>query len=275
MVMIAKEKDDLAKCYNDVIKERDSIANKMSIELQATKEENESLQCSLSKTEESLSKIASEKKALEEDQKALKNSLKEASKALEIVSRDMAELEQQKRELENNLYTKLLENKGKHSDAISAIQTRLNETEEALASVRSERDGLQCTVRDLEDHNQSLSLELENSKSYLASETADWEGEERGMNKEKVELASRISDLENTLGTVCIQQATLEAQTINIERELSRALLETKGKHSKKIADIQVRLENTVSGVVTYLVHFFLRESSDPRLPLKRDRSTN
>jgi chromosome segregation ATPase len=256
--MIAKEKDDLAKCYNDVIKERDSIANMMSIELQATKEENESLQCSLSETEESLSKIASEKKALEEDQKALKNSLKEASKALEIVSRDMAELEQQKRELENNLYTKLLENKGKHSDAISAIQTRLNETEGALASVRSERDGLQCTVRDLEDHNQSLSLELENSKSYLASETADWEEEKRGMNKERVEVASR-SNLENTLGTVCTQQATLEAQTINIERELSRALMETKGKHSKKIADIQVRLENTVSGVVTYLVHFFLK----------------
>jgi chromosome segregation ATPase len=300
--MIANEKDELLRRYNDVVQDRDSLANSMSLELQATKEENESLQSSLRDTEKTLAQIASEKKALEEEQNALKNSLKEATKALEIVSTDMAELEQQKRELENNLYSKLLESKGKHSAAISDVQTRLSETEEALARVKSERDSLQCTVKQLEDHNQTLSLdlndsqsfnqsmskELEDSKSCFASETAQWEKEKRGMNeekvkltkrweeemrnenKEKMELVKRISDMENALVVVCNQQANLDAQTISIERELSRALLETKGKHSKKVAAIQVRLEDTVSS--DFFVEFF-RTCKCSSIP--RNRSTS
>ena len=285
LVMVAKEKEDLEK---HIMSEKGAI-HKMSIALQAIKEEKESLekclakeidekihaekvvdslQSSLSKAEESLAEIASEKKALEEEKSALKSSLHEARKALEIVSREMAELEQQKHELENNLYAKLVENKGKHSDAISAIQARMKETDETLTRVKSERDSLQCNVNELQELNHNLSLELDESRSILSRDSAGWQEEKLRMIDEKVKLTQNMYEIESALVTMCNQRIVLEAQKTDIERELSRELLETKGKHNKTVAEIQVRLQDTVSWDISCCIYSLIVESAQPpRLP--------
>jgi hypothetical protein len=67
------------------------------------------------------------------------------------------------------------------------------------------------------------------------------------MIDEKNKLTNRISVIENMLVVACDQRAALEAQKTDIERELSRELLETEGKHNKTIADIQARFQDTVS----------------------------
>ena len=47
---------------------------------------------------------------------------------------------------------------------------------------------------------------------------------------------------------VANQETALESQKTDLERNLSTELINTKGKHSKQIADLQLRLEETVSG---------------------------
>jgi hypothetical protein len=150
-------------------------------------------------------------------------------------------------QLEKNLYTTLLENKAKHSDAIADLQARLDEAEEALTSVAYERNVLQCTVDELQERSENLSLELEESRSIFSLESANWREEKRRTIDEKNKLMNRISDIENTLVDVCDQRAALEAQKTDIERELSRVLSENEGKHNKTIADVQARFQDTVS----------------------------
>ena len=150
-------------------------------------------------------------------------------------------------QLEKNLYAKLLENKAKHSDAISDLHARLDDAEEALTSVAYERNVLQCTVDELQERNENLSLELDESRSVLSRESADWREEKRRMIDEKNKLTNRISVIDNMLVVACDQRAALEAQKTDIERELSRESLETEGKHNKTVADIQARFQDTVS----------------------------
>jgi len=155
-------------------------------------------------------------------------------------------LEHQKMELESNLYAKLMESKGKHKEAISSNQSRLNQTERTL-----EDTALEHTVDNLRQENQHLSTELKelmSIKSILSRESAEWQEEKIKLADEKIKPTQRIYEVESTLINVCNQNATLETQKTDIEREISTELLETKGKHNyKKIVEIQVRLQETVS----------------------------
>jgi hypothetical protein len=161
-------------------------------------------------------------------------------------------------QLEKNLYAKLLENESKRSDAISDLQARLDEAEEALTSVAYERNVLQCTVNEFQERNEILSLELDESRSVLSRESADWREEKRRVIDEKNKLTNRISTIENRLALACDQRAALQAQKIDIERELSRELSDTEGKRNKTIADIQARLQDTVSWDISCCIYLYL-----------------
>ena len=152
-----------------------------------------------------------------------------------VSSLQIAELEHQKMELESNLYAKLMESKGKHKEDISSNQS----------------PALEHTVDNLRQENQHLSTELNESKSIksiLSRESAEWQEEKIKLVDEKIKPTQRIYEVESTLFNVCNQKATLESQKADIEREISTELMETKGKHNyKKITEIQVRLQETVS----------------------------
>jgi hypothetical protein len=152
-----------------------------------------------------------------------------------VSSLQIAELEHQKMELESNLYAKLMESKGKHKEDISSNQS----------------PALEHTVDNLRQENQHLSTELNESKSIksiLSRESAEWQEEKVKLVDEKIKPTQRIYEVESTLFNVCNQKATLESQKADIEREISTELMETKGKHNyKKITEIQVRLQETVS----------------------------
>ena len=162
-----------------------------------------------------------------------------------VSSLQIAELEHQKMELESNLYAKLMESKGKHKEDISSNQSRLNQMERTLEAA------LEHTVDNLRQENQHLSTELNESKSIksiLSRESAEWQEEKIKLVDEKIKPTQRIYEVESTLFNVCNQKATLESQKADIEREISTELMETKGKHNyKKITEIQVRLQETVS----------------------------
>jgi chromosome segregation ATPase len=167
-------------------------------------------------------------------------------------------------QLERNLYAKLFENKANHSDAMSDLQARLDEAEEALTRVAYERNVLQCTVNELQERYENLSLELDKSRSVLSRESADWREEKLRMINEKVKLKNRNSVIENMLVVACDQRAALEAQKTDIERELSRELSETEGKHNKTIADIQTRFQDTVSWDLSCCIYPLIIESAQP-----------
>ena len=134
--------------------------------------------------------------------------------------------------------------KGKHKEDISSNQSRLNQMERTLEAA------LEHTVDNLRQENQHLSTELNESKSIksiLSRESAEWQEEKIKLVDEKIKLTQRIYEVESTLINVCNQKAALESQKAGIEREISTELMETKGKHNKKIAEIQVRLQETVS----------------------------
>jgi chromosome segregation ATPase len=307
LVTISKEKDLLEKSLRSLERKKESIETSLSIEVQSTKKDMESLEkrlamsddaflslakekdalekkiaelqrnceartldldesrsvqaresaawmeshailkSSLAEKQNSLAKVLNEKNALAVEKNALKSEVKEAMKALDLVSSNMAELEHQKLELESNLYAKLMESKGKHNEAISSIQSRLNQTEKTLEDMKSEKAALERTVDNLRQENQHLSTELNESKSILSRESAEWQEEKIKLVNEKIKLTQRIYEVESTLINVCNQKATLETQKADIEREISTELMETKGKHNKKIAEIQVRLQETVS----------------------------
>lgn len=300
LVVITKEKDSLEKSLHSLERKKNSIEKSMSIEVQSTRKEMESLEKRLAMSDDAFLALAKEKEALEkkaaelqrnyeahtsdldesrsvqaresaawmESHAILKSSLaekqnslakvlneknalavekNEAMKALDLVSSDMAELEHQKTELESNLYAKLVESKGKHNEAISSIQSRLNQTERTLEDLKSEKAALERTVDILRRENQHLSTELNESKSILSQESAEWQEEKIKLVDEKIKLTQRIYEVESTLINVCNQKVTLETQKADIEREISTELLETKGKHNKKIAEVQARLQETVS----------------------------
>jgi hypothetical protein len=167
-------------------------------------------------------------------------------------------------QLEKNLYAKLFENKAKHIDAISDLQARLVEAEEALTRVAYERNVLQCTVDELQERYENLSLELDESRSVWSRESADWREEKLRMINEKVKLTNRNSVIENMLVVACDQRVALEAQKTDIERELSRELSETEGKHNKTVADIQARFQDTVSWDLSCCIYPLIIESAQP-----------
>lgn len=261
LMTLTKEKEALEKNINELQAHNESsaceIAELRSIQLRESAvwmETHTSLKNSLSENENSFAKISNEKNELEMERNALKTELKEVMKALKLVSTDLAELEQQKRELESDLYAKLMESKGKHNEAISSIQSRLNQTERTLTDIKSEKDNLERTVDELRLNNQDLSNELSESRSILSRESAEWQQEKIRLVDEKIKLTQRIYEVETTLVKICNQKTNLEAQKSGIERELSAELMETKGKHNKKIAEIQVRLQETERQLTSIMV---------------------
>ena len=113
---------------------------------------------------------------------------------------------------------KLLENKAKHCNAISDLQARLDETEENLTRVAYERNvlQLQCTVYELQEYYENLSLELDESRSVLLRESADWQEEKCRMIDEKVKLTNRNFIIKFMFVVACDQRAALEAQKTDI-----------------------------------------------------------
>ena len=251
---LAKEKEalekktaELQRNYEARTSDLDESRSIQARESAAWMESHAILKSSLAEKQNSLAKVLNEKNTLAVEKNALKSEVKEAMKALDLVSSNMAELEHQKTELESNLYAKLIESKGKHNEAISSIQSRLNQTERTLEDMNSEKKFLELTVDNLRQENQHLSTELNESKSILSRESAEWQEEKIKLVDEKIKLTQRIYEVESTLINVCNQKAALESQKADIEREISTELMETKGKHNKKIAEIQVRLLETVS----------------------------
>lgn len=251
---LAKEKEalekktaELQRNYEARTSDLDESRSIQARESAAWMESHAILKSSLAEKQNSLAKVLNEKNTLAVEKNALKSEVKEAMKALDLVSSNMAELEHQKTELESNLYAKLIESKGKHNEAISSIQSRLNQTERTLEVMNSEKAALERTVDNLRQENQHLSTELNESKSILSRESAEWQEEKIKLVDDKIKLTQRIYEVESTLINVCNQKATLETQKADIEREISTELMETKGKHNKKIAEIQVRLQDTVS----------------------------
>ena len=251
---LAKEKEalekktaELQRNYEARTSDLDESRSIQARESAAWMESHAILKSSLAEKQNSLAKVLNEKNTLSVEKNALKSEVKEAMKALDLVSSNMAELEHQKTELESNLYAKLIESKGKHNEAISSIQSRLNQTERTLEDMNSEKAILELTVDNLRQENQHLSTELNESKSILSRESAEWQEEKIKLVDEKIKLTQRIYEVESTLINVCNQKAALESQKAGIEREISTELMETKGKHNKKIAEIQVRLQETVS----------------------------
>ena len=251
---LAKEKEalekktaELQRNYEARTSDLDESRSIQARESAAWMESHAILKSSLAEKQNSLAKVLNEKNTLSVEKNALKSEVKEAMKALDLVSSNMAELEHQKTELESNLYAKLIESKGKHNEAISSIQSRLNQTERTLKDMNSEKNALERTVDNLRQENQHLSTELNESKSILSRESAEWQEEKIKLVDEKIKLTQRIYEVESTLINVCNQKAALESQKADIEREISTELMETKGKHNKKIAEIQVRLLETVS----------------------------
>jgi chromosome segregation ATPase len=251
---LAKEKEalekktaELQRNYEARTSDLDESRSIQARESAAWMESHAILKSSLAEKQNSLAKVLNEKNTLSVEKNALKSEVKEAMNALDLVSSNMAELEHQKTELESNLYAKLIESKGKHNEAISSIQSRLNQTERTLKDMNSEKNALERTVDNLRQENQHLSTELNESKSILSRESAEWQEEKIKLVDEKIKLTQRIYEVESTLINVCNQKAALESQKADIEREISTELMETKGKHNKKIAEIQVRLLETVS----------------------------
>ena len=255
---LAKEKEalekktaELQRNYEARTSDLDESRSIQARESAAWMESHAILKSSLAEKQNSLAKVLNEKNTLSVEKNALKSEVKEAMKALDLVSSNMAELEHQKTELESNLYAKLIESKGKHNEAISSIQSRLNQTERTLKDMNSEKNALERTVDNLRQENQHLSTELNESKSIksiLSRESAEWQEEKVKLVDEKIKPTQRIYEVESTLFNVCNQKATLESQKADIEREISTELMETKGKHNyKKITEIQVRLQETVS----------------------------
>jgi len=251
---LAKEKEALekktAELQRNYVARTSDLDESRSIQAResaAWMESHAILKSSLAEKQNSLAKVLNEKNTLAVEKNALKSEVKEAMQALNLVSSNMAELEHQKTELESNLYAKLIESRGKHNEAISSIQSRLNQTERTLEDMNSEKAALERTVDNLRQENQHLSTELNESKSILSRESAEWQEEKIKLVDEKIKLTQRIYEVESTLINVCNQKATLETQKADIEREISTELMETKGKHNKKIAEIQVRLQETVS----------------------------
>ena len=193
--------------------------------------------------------------SLESDLSQSKSSHVESMKSLEMVeshksdleislenaSSQMSELETQKGELEKKLVAELIESKGAHNETISRIQGHLRDTERALESVTNDKNELQSTVNNLEQANEGLSTELADSKSILARE----KDEKKALAEEKNRLKKRLRESEKTLVLVANQKTALESEKTDIERKLSAAFIETNGKHSKGIAELQMRLEQT------------------------------
>ena len=60
-------------------------------------------------------------------------------------------------------------------------------------------------------------------------------------------LSETLTLISSIFEQVANQKNALEGQKTGLERNLSSELINNKGKHSKQIAELQVRLEETVS----------------------------
>lgn len=183
--------------------------------------------------------MTSELTSMKEKEKKYKNRLRESERTLVMVANEKDELSAAK---------------DKHTKSISQLQAQLQEAE-------SMKDALDQQLAELENENQSLSnkssvLEQSNAETKKSLEAieneasrqkAEWMEEKTKLIEEKNKLKERIHESETTLVMVANQKTSLEKEKTDLERKLSSELIATEGKHSKKIAELQRRLEDTVS----------------------------
>ena len=95
--------------------------------------------------------------------------------------------------------------------------------------------------------NSETKKSLEAIENEASRQKSEWMEEKAKLMEEKNRLKERIHESETTLSMVANQKTSLEAEKIDLERKLSNELIATEGKHSKTIAELQCRLEDTVS----------------------------
>ena len=101
--------------------------------------------------------------------------------------------------------------------------------------------------------------------------SAEWNEERNKLIEEKNKLKKHIHESETTLVMVANQKTSLETEKTNLERKLTNELVATEGKHSKKIAELQRRLEDTVSSekkacfLKATPIHFLTTYVSSPK----------
>lgn len=190
-------------------------------------------------------KIETVESNLTDENKKLQQSLCETKKSLEIASNQTAILEMQKAELEKKLTQELFETKGAYSATVSRLRGHIDDTEMALGNVKNDKATLQRTVDDLAQMNEDLSLELDETSTLMSRESQTWKEEKHKLLEEKSKLKKRLHESEKTLVMVANQKTALDSEKTDLERKLSTELIASKGKHSRTIAELQVRIEDT------------------------------
>ena len=234
-----------------------------------------------SKLDEAKEERSRESKAWKEERSKLKKRIKEADRTLVMLSQKnekvsesasesekkhlqaMAKMQAQLQELQEEK-TALAETVVQLQSDQQTIQSDLTESKTwleerdvlaaQLQQAAKEKDGLQRSVDDLHRFNDDLISQLEETKSLKSKESGDWNQEKKRLTEEKAKLKKKLKESDWTLIALAKQKGELESQKTGLERQLSTNLIETKGKHSKTIADLQVRLQDTerhLSRVIT------------------------
>ena len=252
-------KDALDQQLAELENENQSLSNKSSVLEQSNAETKKSLEAIENEASRQKAEWMEEKTKLIEEKNKLKERIHESETTLVMVANQKTSLEKEKTDLERKLSSELIATEGKHSKKIAELQSRLEDTVSSknlkvipytcivinrlllfnlqqtrtLANLKSEKDTLHRSVEDLQRVNQDLS--------------AEWNEERNKLIEEKNKLKNHIHKSETTLVMVANQKTSLEKEKTDLERKLSSELIATEGKHSKKIAELQRRLEDTVS----------------------------
>ena len=94
------------------------------------------------------------------------------------------------------------------------------EQDHQLASVKTEKEKLEQSVRDLQEINHSLSYETAEVKSILSQKSKEWDGA-------KVMLMNRLKETERTLALVASQNVVLDKKMSEEKETLTNRLTET------------------------------------------------
>ena len=94
------------------------------------------------------------------------------------------------------------------------------EQEHQLVNVKTEKEKLEQSVRDLQEINQSMSYETAEAKSILSQKSKEWNGV-------KVTLTNRLKETERTLLLVASQNEVLEKKMSEEKETLTNRLTET------------------------------------------------
>jgi hypothetical protein len=94
------------------------------------------------------------------------------------------------------------------------------EQDHQLANVKTEKEKLEQSVRDLQEINHSLSYETAEVKSILSQKSKEWDGA-------KVMLMNRLKETERTLALVASQNVVLDKKMSEEKETLTNRLTET------------------------------------------------